>query len=76
MNRQLADSLDHDSVWSLIRGADEEQLRMIEARTWYELRMGAAANPHGAAAIRALLCRALAVKSNEELAGNTTALRP
>ena len=33
MERFLTRPLDHDSVWSFIRGADEGQLRMIERQT-------------------------------------------
>jgi hypothetical protein len=33
MDRYLNRPLDHDSVWSFIRGADAQQLRMIERQT-------------------------------------------
>src|SRR5436190_21710017 len=66
MGHQLPHSLEHDSVWSFIRGADEDQLRTIEARTGYELHMATAAE-QGAMVIQGALSRPLTINSDEEL---------
>jgi len=68
MDRHLTRPLDHDSVWSFIRGADERQLRTIERQTGYDLRLAAAADWHRGGAGQGALYRRLSVRSDEELA--------
>jgi hypothetical protein len=48
MDRYLTRPLDHDSVWTFIRGADEWHLRTFERQTGYRMQLAAAADWHGA----------------------------
>jgi hypothetical protein len=68
MDRYLTRPLDHDSVWSFIRGADEQQLRTIERQTGYHLRLPAAADWRSGPDAQGALYRSLRVQSDEELA--------
>jgi len=68
MDPRLTQPLDHDSVWSFICGANERQLRNIEQRTGYELRLASATGAHGAGSVRGALYRPLSVQSDGELA--------
>jgi transposase len=65
MNRHLPATLDHDSVWSFITGADERQLQVIQQQTGYEMRPATRAGSQG---IPAALYRPLSIHSEAELA--------
>jgi hypothetical protein len=68
MDRYLNRPLDHDSVWSFIRGADAQQLRMIERQTGYHLRLPAPAAGRSGYDAQGALYRSLSVRSDAELA--------
>jgi hypothetical protein len=65
MNRHLPATLDHDSVWSFITGADERQLHVIEQQTGYAIRPATGASLQG---VPAALYRRLSIHSEAELA--------
>jgi hypothetical protein len=68
MDRYLSRPLDHDSVWSFIRGADAQQLRMIERQTGYHLRLLTPAVWRSECDAQGALYRSLSVRSDAELA--------
>jgi|SRR5579862_1392503 len=65
--RQLPQPLDHDSVWSFITGADEGQLRLVEQRTGYQLRLAATAGSYGETGVIGALYRPLGIQCDEQL---------
>ena len=64
MDQYLTRPLDHDSVWSFIRGADARQLRTIERQTDYHLRLPA--DWRSGLEADGALYRSLSVQSDEE----------
>lgn len=64
--RQLPHALDHDSVWSFITGADQRQLRLVEQRTGYELKLAAVVGAHGES-VQGALYLPLSIQCDEEL---------